>query len=187
MKHVPTPDQLTACQLTTISDLEKGLLIYSQGYQAKEFYFLKRGLIGLYHMLENGKESLVRIYKAQDYFGFRTFFGDHHYHCSARVLQPAEIIRITPLDFVEFWANNSQLITNLLKQLSIELQDAERRLSMVSYQKTQERVASSIHYLQQHYPDYHWTNREIAEFAGCETETVIRIRRELKKISEKVE
>lgn len=70
MHTLPTPDQLTACQLTTLADLEKGLLIYSQGHHAREFYFLKSGLIGLYHMLENGKESLVRIYTAQDYFGF---------------------------------------------------------------------------------------------------------------------
>lgn len=181
MSHIPTPDQLTACQFTTLTRLEKGVQIYSQGHQAKEFYFLKSGLVGLYHMLDNGKESLVRIYKAQDYFGFRTFFGNHHYHCSARVLQTADLVRITPLDFADFWQNNTALITNLLKQLSAELQEAERRLSMVSYQKAQERVVSSIHYLQQHYPDYHWTNREIAEFAGCETETAIRIRRELKK------
>lgn len=180
MHHPPSPEQLAACQLTTLADLEKGLLIYSQGHHAKEFYFLKSGLIGLYHMLESGKESLVRIYKAQDYFGFRTFFGNNRYHCSARVLQPAELIRITPLNFEDFWDNNTPLITSLLKQLSGELQEAERRLSMVSYQKAQERVRSSIHYLQQHYPEYRWTNREIAEFAGCETETVIRIRRDLK-------
>lgn len=182
MRNIPTPDQLTACHLTKLTGLEKGSLIYAQGHQAREFYFLKSGLIGLYHMLENGKESLVRIYKADDYFGFRTFFGDNHYHCSARVLQPAELVRITPLDFAEFWENNTPLITNLLKQLSAELQEAERRLCTVSYQKTQERVKSSIHYLQQHYPGYHWTNREIAEFAGCETETAIRIRRDLKDV-----
>lgn len=181
MENVPSPEQLAACQLTTMSDLEKGVSIYLQGHQAKEFYFLKSGLIGLYHMLENGKESLVRIYTAEDYFGFRTFFGDHTYHCSARVLQPAEIVRITPLNLAEFWAKNTELMTAFVKQLSQELQDAEHRLSMVSYQKTQERVANSIHYLHQRYPNYRWTNREIAEFAGCETETAIRIRRELKK------
>lgn len=183
MNNMPTPEQLMSCQLSVMSDLEKGVVIYSQGYHAREFYFLKSGLIGLYHMLENGKESLVRVYKACDYFGFRTFFGNSTYHCSARVLQPAELIRITPLNFMEFWENNSDLIISLLKQLSTELQDAEHRLSMVSYQKTQERVMSSIHYLHQRYPNYHWTNREIAEFAGCETETAIRLRRELKKIS----
>ncbi|MFA9500407.1 Crp/Fnr family transcriptional regulator [Mannheimia sp. E15BD] len=182
MDNFPIPEQLLSCQLSVISDLEKGEMIYAQGHQAKEFYFLKSGLIGLYHMLENGKESLVRIYKAQDYFGFRTFFGDHTYHCSARVLQSAEVIRITPSNFTEFWLENTTLITSLLKQLSTELQDAEHRLSMVAYQKTQERVFSSIHYLHHHYPNYRWTNREIAEFAGCETETAIRARRELKKI-----
>ncbi|HDL5719043.1 TPA: cyclic nucleotide-binding domain-containing protein, partial [Mannheimia haemolytica] len=61
MNNMPTPEQLMSCQLSVMSDLEKGVVIYSQGYHAREFYFLKSGLIGLYHMLENGKESLVRV------------------------------------------------------------------------------------------------------------------------------
>lgn len=177
----PAPETLSECQLSHLHHLEKGVTVYSQGEEAQEFYYLKKGLIGLYHMLDNGKESLVRIYHNHQYFGFRTFFGDHFYHCTARVLQPVEIIRIKPQQLSSFFIRNPELATHLIHQLAIELQDAEHRLSKVSYQKTQDRVKSSIDYLTENYPDYHWTNREIAEFAGCETETAIRIRRLLKK------
>lgn len=39
----------------------------------------------------------------------------------------------------------------------------------------------SLYFLKQHFPDYNWTYREIAEYAGCETETAIRIAKELKQ------
>lgn len=42
----------------------------------------------------------------------------------------------------------------LIQQLVIELQDAEHRLSQVSYQRTQERVSSSILYLKEKYPNH---------------------------------
>lgn len=185
MCEVPLYTQLTNCQITQFSAKEKGTLIYLQGRKTKEFYYLKSGLIGLYHILDNGKETLVRIYQAQNYFGFRTFFAQNDYHCSAKVLKSAEIIKITPLDFDKFWQHNSSFMLYLLKQLSTELQDAECRLSMAAYQKAQDRILHSIDYLNSHYPNYHWTNREIAEFSGCETETAIRIGRELKKIKMK--
>ncbi|MEG9476735.1 Crp/Fnr family transcriptional regulator [Mannheimia indoligenes] len=177
----PTPEMLRDCQLSSLNYLEKGVTVYSQGSQAQEFYYLKKGLIGLYHMLDNGKESLVRIYQDQEYFGFRTFFGDHFYHCTAKVLQPAEVVRIKPSQLSSFFTQNPKLTTYLIRQLAGELQDAEHRLSQASYQRTQERVSSSISYLTENYPNYHWTYREIAEFSGCETETAIRISRLLKK------
>lgn len=176
-----SPETLKQCQLNPLYSLEKGILIYSQGQQANEFYFIEQGLIGLYHMLPNGKESLVRIYRNGEYFGFRTLFGDHFYHCSAKVLQTAKIIRIVPQNLPVFLADNPELTSFLIKKLASELQYAEHRLSQISYQRTQERVADSITYLTRHYPDYPWTYREIAEFSGCETETAIRISRELKK------
>lgn len=177
--ELPQPESLIDCQLTHIR-LDKGLVVYSQGEQAQDFYYLNNGLIGLYHMLDSGKESLVRLYQAKQYFGFRTFFGDHFYHCTARILQPAELIRIKPKNLPQFLSKNPHLATFLIKQLAIELQDAEHRLSQVSYQRSTERIESSIRFLTDNYPNYHWTYREIAEFAGCETETAIRISRKLK-------
>ena len=62
-----------------------------------------------------------------------------------------------------------------------ELREAEERLAKSAYLRTLDRVMDSLYFLKQHFPDYNWTYREIAEYAGCETETAIRIAKELKQ------
>ncbi len=56
------PTELSHCQLTELYHLPKGSFLYQQGEVAHEFYYVQAGLIGLFHTLENGKESLVRLY-----------------------------------------------------------------------------------------------------------------------------
>ena len=175
------PQNLNKCIISESKTLEKNSLIYAQGEKPKEFYFLKQGLVGLYHSLENGKETLTRLYHANEYFGFRTIFSETSYHCSAKVLMEADIVRIFPGNHANFIANNPDFSCYLMKQLSNELYDAEHRISNTAYKCSYERIIDAIENLTESYPDYPWTYREVAEFCGCETETAIRISRELKK------
>ena len=175
------PQQLTQCAVSECKNFDRNSLVYSQGEHAQVFYFLQSGLIGLYHGLENGKETLIRLYHANQYFGFRTLFSETSYHCSARVLQDAEIVRIHPVSNAAFLAGNPEFSQYLIKQLACELYDAEHRLTNTAYKRSYERVVDAIINLTETYPDYPWTYREVAEFCGCETETAIRISRELKK------
>lgn len=177
------PSDLKHCHLSYLHQLPKGMTVYQQGESAQGFYFLKQGLIGLCHTLDNGKESLVRLYKQGDYFGFRTLFGlgDGRYHCNAKVLIEAEIVQVCPEDIDQFLAQNSQLSKILMQTLANELRDAEERLAKSAYLRTLDRVIDSLYFLTTNFPYYNWTYREIAEYAGCETETAIRIAKELKQ------
>ncbi|KAE9529311.1 Crp/Fnr family transcriptional regulator [Testudinibacter aquarius] len=177
------PTALCYCQLIDLHQLHKGMMVYQQGEIAQEFYYVKQGLIGLYHMLDNGKESLVRLYRQGDYFGFRTLFGldDNHYHCKAKVLIEAEVTRIKPVSIEQFCLHNPQIVKFLLQTLANELRDAEQRLAKSAYLRTLDRVIDSLCFLTSNFPYYNWTYREIAEYAGCETETAIRIAKELKQ------
>lgn len=181
MDGVIYPESLNACKVMPLHSLSKGMTIYKQGDTASEFYFIKSGLVGLYHTLDNGKESLVRLYQTNDYFGYRTLFGDSQYHCNAKVLIEAEIIRIKPHSIDQFFINNPEASKMLLQTIANELRDAEQRLAKSAYLRTAERIQQTIHFLTQHFPYYNWTYREIAEYAGCETETAIRIANELKR------
>lgn len=177
------PTDLKGCQLTYLHQLAKGMTVYNQGEKAQEFYYVKQGLIGLYHTLNNGKESLARLYKQGDYFGFRTLFDfdDYRYHCNAKVLIEAEIIRIKPGNIDRFLTDNLHMSKLLLQTIANELRDAEQRLAKSAYLHTLDRVIDSLCFLTKNFPYYNWTYREIAEYAGCETETAIRIAKELKK------
>ena len=174
-------DDCTDCDVFALNALEKGCSVYDQGDTALQFYYVKEGLVGLYHILENGKSSLVRLYKKGDFFGFRTFFGNKNYHCSAIVMVKAQIICIRPHSIDSFFSKNIELVRFLVFQLAQELHDAETRLAKIAYNKTLDRVFNTTRFLAEHYPEYPWTYREIAEYSGCETETAIRITKELHK------
>ena len=91
------PTELSHCQLTELHHLPKGSFLYQQGEAAHEFYYVQAGLIGLFHTLENGKESLVRLYSKGDYFGFRPYSPwriNTIMQCESLI--DAEITRIKP-------------------------------------------------------------------------------------------
>lgn len=50
------PTDLKHCQLTYLNSFSKGATIYTQGEEAKEFYYIINGLIGLYHSLTTEKK-----------------------------------------------------------------------------------------------------------------------------------
>ena len=49
-----SPDDCTDCDVFALNALEKGCSVYDQGDTALQFYYVKEGLVGLYHILENG-------------------------------------------------------------------------------------------------------------------------------------
>ena len=97
--------------------------------------------------------------------------ADKHYHCNAKVLIDAEITRIKPNVVSEFFMHNTVMSQCLLQILADELREAEERLAKSAYLRTLDRVMDSLYFLKQHFPEY----------AGCETETAIRIAKELKQ------
>ena len=130
------PNDLASCSLTELKNLPRGSYLYSQGEQADAFYFVESGLIGLYHLLDSGKESLIRIYSDNEYLGYRTLFSQtHDYHCSAKVMQEANIIRISPTSD-SFLEDNTVCARELISALSQELAHAEKRLANISYSKS---------------------------------------------------
>lgn len=174
-------EHLVECELRDLGQLSKNTYLYRQGESSSCFYYVVSGLIGLYHMVDNGKESLIRLYDSSQYFGYRTMFSHcKTYHCSAKVLLSAHVICITPLSDT-FLSKNQALTEHLLSSLADELASAESRLAHISYDRSVQRVFDAMAFLRGNYPDHPWSYREIAEFAGCETETAIRIARELKK------
>ncbi|TKI02995.1 Crp/Fnr family transcriptional regulator [Martelella alba] len=166
--------------LTRLNDLPKQTRIYPQEDEAVSFYYLHSGLVGLYHMLENGKICLVRLFGPGDFFGYRSLFAGSGYHCSSRVQRTASVTRITPHHPQAFLAHYPQLHDYLFWRLAEDLGEAEKRLASMAYDKSRQRVLRSIQYLYRQWPGYEWTWREIAEYAGCETETAIRHSRRLK-------
>ncbi|ASG89813.1 Crp/Fnr family transcriptional regulator [Salmonella enterica] len=162
---------------------ETGSKIYLQEEPICGFWYLNHGVVGLHHTLENGKEMLVRACQQGDWFGYLGLFGSEFYHCHACVLQTASLCHVIPHSNSDFLRYHPQFTQFLLNQVVASLSDSEHRMTWIARYRTRHRVLSSLWYLTQYFPGYDWTWREVAEFAGCETETALRFSKELRQAS----
>lgn len=160
---------------------EAGSKIYLQEQSICGFWYLNHGVIGLYHSLKNGKELLVRVCQQGDWFGYLGLFGTECYHCHACVLQAASLNHVIPHSSNDFLRHHPRFADFLLNQVMASLSDAEHRMTWIAHYRTRHRVLSSLWYLTRYFPGYDWTWREVAEFAGCETETALRFSKELRQ------
>lgn len=160
--------------------LEKKKTIYRVNEKACGFYLLDSGMVGLYRITEKGKEHLIRVYGAGDYFGFRSLFSNQPYHLTTKTLQPSSVRHILVKGIEELYEHDPNLLTSLITSVCKELGEAESRLSNIAAFESKIRVLDSIVELFSRFHSYQWTSREIAEYSGTETQTVIRFCAKLK-------
>jgi CRP-like cAMP-binding protein len=101
------------------------------------------------------------------------FAGETH-HATAVALEDTGIVsvsRTTLLRVIEIFPKISLCI---LENLAKELKTAELGRVSIADKNVIARVAESLLYLRERFPEHQWTRREIAEFCGSTTPTVIR-------------
>ena len=157
----------------------KAALIYDNGEIPSGFYYINSGLVTLKCVSDSGKDSILRLYQEGEFFGFRSMISNEKYYASARALVECDLtfIRIPSLELLN--KISPETSSRLFAQLGKELRQAEQRMARIATSKVKERVLDSIYHLINTYPDYPWTRREIGEYCGSETETIIRVCRQL--------
>lgn len=100
---------------------QPGQTIFSQGTPATEFFYLKRGLVHVYTLNEDGSERNMMLAWPGRFFGASTFFGARNRQASAIALKESEILwidRSLYLSCVEQFPDFQQL---MLEELSDDL------------------------------------------------------------------
>ncbi|WP_159064986.1 Crp/Fnr family transcriptional regulator [Thaumasiovibrio subtropicus] len=162
-------------------NVAKKQVIYRATQHANGFYYLEEGLVGLYRITETGKESLLRVYGRGDYFGYRSLFSQQRYHLTTRTLLPTSLQHIHLKSIDELQQHAPDLLKFLMTSVCQELGEAEQRMADIAGHSAAVRIVDAILYLFKQFDYYPWTSREIAEFSGTETQTVIRVCRQLKQ------
>lgn len=155
-------------------------LVYCSGSPASGFYFVEDGLVGLYQVSEKGKESLLRIYGPGSYFGYRSLFTEQDYPATARAMLNSALIKISVKNFHSLDSLSPTLAHFLMCEVCEELRQAEKRLMQFNEFNAKKRILDTICHVFTVYPEYPWTYREIGEFSGTDTSTVIRYCKTLK-------
>lgn len=154
--------------------LKRGEILYHEGDEARSLYVVKKGLIGLFHISESGKESFLRVFAEGDVLGHRSFFAEEAYHATSISLTDTRVNIVSTTQCQELCEKNSDFLKEVTKSLAKDLRRAELRLAGLTDKSADQRIAESLVFLKHKYPEQVWTRREIAEFSGSTIETVTR-------------
>src|SRR5690606_27929410 len=74
--------------------------IFSQGDLPLYVYFVKSGNVKTFKSHPDGKELIMNLYTANDFFGYEAILENENYHESAVAMQDSELIVISRHDFM---------------------------------------------------------------------------------------
>ena len=156
-------------------EFKRNETIYDQGDDPRALYLIEEGIVGLTHTSETGHDTLFRVFSKGYIFGHRSLLAQEKYHASAVCLTSAKIYEISEPEFKKIYEKNPEILRKLAKVLAKELGASELRISGLHDKSAHHRIVESLVFLKLKHPEYTWTRKEIADFAGSTLESVVRV------------
>jgi CRP-like cAMP-binding protein len=151
-----------------------GQHLFYSGNPASGIYCIMSGTIKLEVQDPEGKTQIAQVYGAGSMVGYRALFSEEPYLSSAIASEPVEVCYIPKSTILDLVGKNPDLALKFLRQLSEDFRMMETRLHRASSTPAPERIAEALLFLRENFQEKNWTRKEIAEWAGTTTETVIR-------------
>ena len=168
---------------------KKGQLVFFEGNRPAGMYCINKGKVKIFQTGEEGKEQIIRLAKEGDILGYRSLISGEPYAASASVVEDATVCFVSKQTFFDLLQTNSELSTRVMKLLSHDLKEAEKRITGLAQKPVRERMAETVLMLKEFYglePDNKTINaslsrEDISNIVGTATETAIRILSDFKK------
>lgn len=162
-------------------------LIYHEGETPTHVYQLISGKIKLTRLSDDGKEMVLDLLKAGDYFGYWSVLQKHNTTESAEALEESRVIQIPTEDFLNLVENESTVASSFIKMLSNNLLAQQYKIVELAYNSVRKRVASALIQLADKYTDdptkpfsMAVSRETLAGIAGTSVESAIRMLSEFK-------
>ena len=196
MLQVPIFNHLEAESLALIHqkihavEFKKGEYLFRAEEPTNTLYIIQSGAVRLFHLLESGKEQLIRILKPGDFIGEWSLFSqDRQYEDYAYALVDTKVCQLYADDFKEVLLSYPAVSLKILEEMSRRLQASEKMTSRVANESVGTRL---VNYLLGQLPgqasDAHLINlelsrKELAAFLGTTPESISRKCKELETLN----
>ena len=196
MLQVPIFNHLESDSLALIHkkihsiEFKKGEYLFRAEEPTNSLYIIQSGAVRLFHLLESGKEQLIRILKPGDFIGEWSLFSqDSQYEDYAYALVDTKVCQLYANDFKEVLLSYPAVSLKILEEMSRRLQASEKMTSRVANESVGMRL---VNYFLGQLPgqasDAHLINLELsrkglAAFLGTTPETISRKFKELESLN----
>ncbi|MHB1278334.1 MAG: Crp/Fnr family transcriptional regulator [Bacteroidia bacterium] len=163
-------------------EYKKGQLIYCEGSTPLGIYFVQEGMVKIYKLGSDTKEQIVRIATPEEMLSYVDLISNIRYTTSARALENTVLLFVPKQEFWKTIKEHMPLFENFVLLLSMDLRQAEDKITNLAYTPVRGRLADALITLEQKFhkdqkmPAYvSLTRSDLACFVGTAKETVNRL------------
>ena len=123
---------------------KKKMEIFAEGDYPTHIYLVKSGNIKVHKSHPDGKELILSLYKANDYFGFESILENNQYKEFATAMEDSEVVIIPKQDFLALLHANSEVSRIFISLLCQKVKEKEHELLNLAYNSVRQRTAEAL-------------------------------------------
>lgn len=163
-------------------NFNKKEIIFQEGDFPHRLYYVQSGKVKLIKTNDEGKDLILGILQAGEFFGHIALLKEEEYTESAIAMEEAEIVFIPKKDFLLLLYGNRDFSVHFIKLLANDMIDQEEKLLSLAYSSIRKRVAEALLTLyQQRGENIQILREDLANMVGTAKESVVRTLTDFKK------
>lgn len=169
---------------TISEEYQQGDSVFKAGEHPHFLFFVETGRIKTYRINPDGKELIMNIYSAGDYFGYQAILENRVYNTSAEALEKCLVLKTSKADFIASISKNKKLAAELIKTISENLSEKEQDLIYMAYDSVRKRLANKLIELipPESAGSIVISRIDLAALVGTSPETLVRTLTELREL-----
>nr|WP_321229680.1 Crp/Fnr family transcriptional regulator [uncultured Psychroserpens sp.] len=187
LSELPLSDREFLENIMVDKKYRKNQPIFTEGTLPSGIFYLQSGKVKKYKMDNDGREQIIYIYNAGEFFGYSSVLSESTYGDTTVSIENSIISFITTNDFNKILENSSSFSRLLLKSLSHEFSVLANLMAVLSQRTVRERVALNLLILHDKYKvdnvdiTYIMLSRsDLANMTGTVIETLARVLHDFK-------
>jgi len=170
--------------LATTRTYPKNTIIISEGDDSDSLYAVLSGKVKVYLSDDEGKEIIINIHGAGDYFGEMALLDDKPRSASVMTLEESKLAVLSKSAFEDCLSKNPQISLPIIRGMSKRLRNLTENVKSLALMDVYGRVARTLLDMAEPKGDalvisQRLTQREIASMVGASREMVSRILKDL--------
>ncbi len=130
---------------------KRGEMLFKEGTFPKGLYCVEAGKIKVFQIGIDGKEQIVHLIHDGNVMGHRAIFSEDTYSCSAIAMENSNVCFIPIKDFKNILNISPKLLFKVAHLLSVELKEAEHKITQMAQQPVKDRLAEVLFDLIENY------------------------------------
>jgi CRP/FNR family transcriptional regulator len=169
--------------------LAKGELVYGLGDPAQSVFFLRRGLVKLTSLTEDGRELILRLHQSGDVFGeLCQCTGERREQ--AVVMEESDVVELSFDEFIAHLQTNRPAFLLFLSKVAQQLSAAYEQIQTLSFGTTMERLVRTLARLADEFGEadggwvrltHYFRQDEMAQMIGASREVVSTLLNQLRE------